>query len=419
MKKRGFLFVLAILPFILVAPAIRSEGSQDDEKAGKAKHSSTRDDEQKRNQRTPENGSEWFGRAYELHQSDRYREAIEAFKKAIELDYRKATAMYNIACGYAMLDDSNNALSWLEQSLAAGFTSVSHLFDDSDLDSIRSHPGFRNLLKQISASSGEDTAKRDRLEDASLRFEQLQQAASQDGEAWHQVGSKLLRCRDTARSIIALTQATEHLGYDNDSAMYNLACAYALSGNRESAFQWLEKAVEAGFSDSDGFSRDRDLVSLHAEARLKAIEEKSRLLAISRFYKGDFEGPLYSKKNWAPAIALYESFLAREPDSGRGWFNLGYALHYSFDHAKAIVAFARAFQLGYRKPTTMYNLACAQAMSGNGEMALDWLEKSFAAGFKLANYIHSDKDLDSLRRDSRFKALQEKVEVKHRGEKKH
>ena len=53
----------------------------------------------------PQNGEEWFDRGYELHSSDRYPEAIEAFKHAAVLGHRAGTAMYNIACGYSLLND--------------------------------------------------------------------------------------------------------------------------------------------------------------------------------------------------------------------------------------------------------------------------------------------------------------------------
>src|SRR5215216_7567701 len=79
-------------------------------------------------------GGEWFGRAYELHQSDRYQEAIEAFKHSIELGYREATAMYNIACGYSLMNAKENAFSWLQRALDNGFNRADLLTTDSDLD---------------------------------------------------------------------------------------------------------------------------------------------------------------------------------------------------------------------------------------------------------------------------------------------
>src|SRR5215210_4532709 len=53
----------------------------------------------------PRDGEEWFSRGYQMHSADRYSEAIEAFKRAADLGYRKATAMYNIACGYSLLNE--------------------------------------------------------------------------------------------------------------------------------------------------------------------------------------------------------------------------------------------------------------------------------------------------------------------------
>jgi beta-lactamase regulating signal transducer with metallopeptidase domain len=61
--------------------------------------------------------SEWYTHAYELHNSDRFPEAIAAFKNAIAGGYKPATSAYNIACGYAMQNDADNALIWLRQSL--------------------------------------------------------------------------------------------------------------------------------------------------------------------------------------------------------------------------------------------------------------------------------------------------------------
>jgi adenylate cyclase len=102
---------------------------------------------------------------------------------------------------------------------------------------------------------------------------------------------------------------------------------------------------------------------------------------------------------------VYESFLREQPGNGRGWFNLGYALHYSTEHARAVEAFERAIQFGYRPPTSMYNVACAYSMMGNRDAAFQWLDKSVAAGFDIGGSI-GDEDLNSLRSDPRFKRFQ-------------
>lgn len=363
-------------------------------------------------------GEYWFSRGYALHQADHYIEAIEAFSHSIGLGYRQATAMYNVACGYALLNDKENALFWLERSLAVGFDRTDLLQTDSDLDRLRAEPRFKEIVRKVSFTKKEDKPGKDkpisRLEDAVNNFEQLLRDSSSDGDEWYKVGSRLLRLRDFDRAVAALTQAVEHLEYRGANAMYNLACAYALKGDRSLGLEWLEKSINAGFDDSDKLKDDPDIAGLRGEPRFKHIQELSRMLSLSQFNKEDFDGSQYSKQRWAPAVKTYESFLRDNPNNGRGWFNLGYALHYSREHAGAIQAFEQAIQFGYRKPTSLYNIACANAMMGNRDAAFAWLEKSLDAGFNVEDYINGDEDLDSLRSDPRFKRFSRMADDQHK-----
>lgn len=362
-------------------------------------------------------GAYWFNRGYALHQSDKYIEAIEAFTHSIALNYRQATSMYNIACGYSLLNDKENALFWLDRSLGVGFDRADLLKQDSDLDPLRSDPRFNEILKKASFLKKNDKPDKDktvsRLEDAINSFEQLKRDASQDGDDWYKVGSRLVRMRDFDRAVSALNQAVDLLGYRGSSAMYNLACAYALKGDRSLGIEWLEKAVNAGFDDGGRLRDDPDIASLRGEPRFKNIQELSRVLSLSQFNQHS-DGSQYSKERWAPAIKTYETFLKENPTSGRGWFNLGYALHYSREHTKAISAFEQAFQFGYKKPTSLYNIACGHAMMNNRDAAFEFLEKSVNAGFDVGDYVNGDEDLDNLRSDPRFKRYEQMAEKKHK-----
>ena len=353
-------------------------------------------------------GASWFSQGYSLHQSGHYIEAIDAFSHAIGLGHRQATCMYNVACGYALLNDKENALFWLDRALGGGFDQINLLNEDSDLDSLRSDPRFKNIVQRVATIKPEDGSlkkkehpDRDRHNEAIINFEQLRSASSQDGDQWYKVGSRLLALRDFERATFALTRAVEHLGYRGASAKYNLACTYALSGERELALDWLEKSINAGFDNDDKLREDPDIASLRGEARFRKIEEMSRILSLSQAASDSDEGQ-YSKVRWAPAIKRYEAFLKDHVDNGRAWFNLGYALHYSSEHAKAIEAFERAIQFDYKPPTSMYNIACANSMMGRKDAAFEWLGKSVNAGFDLESYVQGDRDLDNLRSDPRF-----------------
>ncbi|MFY9553169.1 MAG: tetratricopeptide repeat protein [Blastocatellia bacterium] len=365
-----------------------------------------------------QDGEYWFKRGYAAHQSDKYIEAIEAFTHSIGLKYRQATAMYNVACGYALLNDKENALFWLERSLGVGFDRTDLLKTDSDLDPLRSDVRFSEIVRKASVARKDDKPGKDkptsRLEDAINNFESLKRESSSDGDEWYKVGSRLLRLRDFERAVSALMLAVEHLEYRGSNAMYNLACTYALKGDRAAGLEWLEKSINAGFDDSAKLRDDPDIASLRSEPRFKQIEELSRTLSLSQFNDQEFGGSQYSKQRWAPAVKAYETFLRKEPANGRGWFNLGYALHYASEHQRAIHAFEQAIQFGYRKPTSMYNIACANAMMGNRDAAFEWLQKSADAGFEIGNYINGDEDLNSLRSDPRFKRFLDMSEDQHK-----
>jgi tetratricopeptide (TPR) repeat protein len=98
-------------------------------------------------------GEEWFSRGYQLHRSERYPEAIEAFKRSIDLGYREATAMYNIACAYALAGNRNSGIEWLEKSVKAGFDNSERLKSDPDIVSLRVDPRFSHIERPPAALS--------------------------------------------------------------------------------------------------------------------------------------------------------------------------------------------------------------------------------------------------------------------------
>jgi hypothetical protein len=55
------------------------------------------------------------------------------------------------------------------------------------------------------------------------------------------------------------------------NAAYNIACDYALLGEKEQAFKWLQKAFDMGFRNLAHAAVDTDLQSLHDDPRFNKI----------------------------------------------------------------------------------------------------------------------------------------------------
>jgi len=60
---------------------------------------------------------------------------------------------------------------------------------------------------------------------------------------------------------------------------YNLACKHALAGERDAAFEWLDKAIAVGFGSVDTMEKDPDLASLRGDARWRGVVERARAKA--------------------------------------------------------------------------------------------------------------------------------------------
>lgn len=156
----ALLFLFSFGCVVSVCSQTRSQSrSQSNEKAAKLRESFASDRERVRETRKEKyesesapDGAEWFKRGYELHNSARYQEAAEAFMCAVALEYRPATAMYNIACDYALLNDKDNAFVWLQRSLETGFDRPELVASDSDLDPLRTDPRFKRLSESVNAN---------------------------------------------------------------------------------------------------------------------------------------------------------------------------------------------------------------------------------------------------------------------------
>ncbi len=349
--------------------------------------------------RDTRSGSEWFDRGMELHEDGKWDAAIEAFRKAIEKGYREEVATYNAACAYARKGETDRAFEWLEKAMAAGFDVHGHL-DDSDLEPLHSDPRWTALkAKAREARAGRDQAK---VKRAVERFDLLVARTPRDGRALYDVGRDLLRWGDYDRAARAFVAAAE-AGVREGTALYNAACARALAGRKDEAFDLLRRALDAGFDDPDHLRDDDDLDGLRSDARFRLLLKDADDLTLDGF--PSLGARLLRSQMVAEAeeaATRLEAYLKRRPESGRGWSNLGLVSLAAEDEPKAARAFRRALDLGYRKGATSYNLACAHARMKQKDEAFAWLDRAIDAGFTSWQRMEEDDDLWSLRRDPRF-----------------
>src|SRR5688500_10049724 len=102
-------------------------------------------------------------------------------------------------------------------------------------------------------------------------WEQVVKANPVQGNFWERMGTAYYNAKDYRKSIPAYEKQIE-LGAGRPwNAAYNIACNYALLGEKELAIKWLEKALAMKFPSLQHAQTDTDLQSLHGDVRFQKV----------------------------------------------------------------------------------------------------------------------------------------------------
>jgi serine/threonine protein kinase/Flp pilus assembly protein TadD len=109
------------------------------------------------------------------------------------------------------------------------------------------------------------------------------------------------------------------------------------------------------------------------------------------------------------AISAIETWLDTNPDDARA-LNLGATIWSNLGETENAVEWAkRSLAIDPEDPQLLYNVACVYAIEGLKDDALKCLERAIDKGYGHREWIEHDSDLNSLRSDSRFRALLDRV----------
>ena len=353
--------------------------------------------------RANESGRDLYSEAADLYGDERYTRAAEAYLQAAELGYRRPVALYNAGCSWALANQTDKALDALRKSFDEGFDRPDLFAADEDLNALRGDARFQTLLADVMKSDAAELSRRG----AKREFDRLARRSNVEDGEWNSVGIDLMRSGDYDGAADAFDR--EFKVSDDEDALYNKACARALAGNKTDALALLEQSIKTGSVDADHMAEDADLITLHKEKRFDELVSLAADLELTPG-RGEWNwhwGRKGEARAWTRALPHFEQMTEQHPEIGRAWFNLGFVQLKSGDAQKSTASFKRALDLGYQKPTTMYNLACCAAQTGDTDDAFEWLGRAEEAGFELWA-ASSDDDLDPIRDDPRFDKIAER-----------
>ena len=170
---------------------------------------------------------------------------------------------------------------------------------------------------------------------------------------------------------------------DSFDAFYFRARSCRAQGQHAEAAQWFERAC-----------------ALHPEDYATPALLSSVYVSLGR--------PEEGKAAQRRALDLATQHLDRFPDDARALYLGAGALATLGDAGRARAWAKRAVAMDPDDSAVLYNVACAYAILGLRDSAIDCLEQAIANGFRHWQWIEHDSDLDSLRESPRFRAMLEK-----------
>lgn len=113
---------------------------------------------------------------------------------------------------------------------------------------------------------------------------QVVEKAPDDARSWFMLGYALHADGRLDEAIKIHRKATE-FPPTRPVAFYNLSCAFALKGDRETALKHLEESLDAGFTCTRPLSEDTDFVSLVDGSKFKELAARALPLASRDTYR--------------------------------------------------------------------------------------------------------------------------------------
>ncbi len=221
---------------------------------------------------------------------------------------------------------------------------------------------------------------------------------------------------------------------DDVAAIYNVACMHCLKGDKAKAYEWLEKAVDAGYDDADHLREDFDLRTIWGEDRFRKIVRRIETHGREPAEAKPKSKPKHDEDaddedaHENPTRDANEKPARRTPSGGPSTSDARKAAEkvqeltqklieasedQDYDKALEIALEAKALadktDQAPLKSLTNYNCACMYSLNKKKDKAFEHLNKAIefgGFGQDLAGQIEGDSDLDNIRDDPRYaKAL--------------
>ena len=89
-------------------------------------------------------------------QKGEYHKGLVIDEQLVQLKPRDPVALYNLACSYSLINDTNKALRSIKKAINCGYDNFPHLEQDRDLENLHQDGRFRRYFERVKRKKFQD-----------------------------------------------------------------------------------------------------------------------------------------------------------------------------------------------------------------------------------------------------------------------
>jgi tetratricopeptide (TPR) repeat protein len=261
-------------------------------------------------------------------------------------------------------------------------------------EALKINPGHASALGNL----GKVALEKGKAGEAMDYYSRAVRANPYSAAAWAGLGAALLRQGEPDKALNALAKAVDLNPLSADS-FADIGKALEAKGDpvkaREAYLAALLRDPANDPARTALAAREKNPEVLGA--LIAAAREKVEKFPDKALYRYSLAGLLNKAGDTQAAIGLYMGATALDPGLFAAHNDLAVALLAAGKPLEAKRAAEKALALSPQSIEAHYNMACALAKSGDAEGALGWLKKTVALGFRDADQLARDPDLEAVR----------------------
>ena len=140
---------------------------------------------------------------------------------------------------------------------------------------VASSPTARGASGEVTVEQANELFQQGDWSAAIEAYKDIVARQPENGAVWTRLGMSLKQLERYDEAVAALQRADD-VGFTPRQVRYQLACAFALQSRKEKAFSWLNKALQAGYSNPRQMESDAELENLRDDVRFASFLGRAR-----------------------------------------------------------------------------------------------------------------------------------------------